>query len=151
MKKDKIRIIYDFESDIVKQDIYKNFLDFDKVIEKLEISLSSKFYFKKTVSIYFVNENTIKELNNKYRKIDSTTDVLSFSYEYSEDFLGEIIICFEKIREKAKIEEEDLFTTFLYMFFHSFLHLIGYDHENEEQYIKIEKESEDLIRRYNNI
>ncbi len=77
---------------------------------------------EKEISVVFVSREKIKELNEKYRKKNGPTDVLSFEGE--NDFLGEIVICPEVVKEKKEELE--------FVLIHGILHLLGYDHELKE-------------------
>ena len=90
-------------------------------------------------SIVFVDEETIQDLNRKYRNIDKVTDVLSFAFEDIDKveynkcrFLGEIYICIPRMKEQAIDygHSEDRELGFLVV--HGLLHLLGYDHMNIE-------------------
>jgi probable rRNA maturation factor len=85
----------------------------------------------------FVSKRIIKELNNKFRGVSKVTDVLSFPNgdidpETERKFLGDVLICRAAAKEQAEelgqSEEEEI--TFLKI--HGLLHLLGCDHENEE-------------------
>ena len=93
-----------------------------------------------TLNIVFLDNDSIQKLNNDYRKIDSTTDVLSFHYfdDFSKinnnDVAGEIIMSEEKILIQASEfwlwnEKE-----FYKLFIHSVLHILWYDHELDNDY-----------------
>lgn len=103
------------------------------------------------VSVIISNEEYIKEINSKYRGIDSVTDVLSFpmfeKYEIeevksNEEVLGDIIVCIPRIREQAKEYEHSERREFAYMLVHGFYHLMGYDHikELEKQEMRAKEE-----------
>jgi len=63
----------------------------------------------KTVSLAFVSKEEIKKLNNKFRKKNNPTDVLSFKLS-EKNFLGEILICPEVVKKNAKKYKTDLRT-----------------------------------------
>ncbi len=96
------------------------------------------------VSVSFVTNEEIKELNMKYRNVDLETDVLSFPM--NEDFdgvtiLGDIVISTQKIIEQANDLGNSLVREMIYLTVHSMLHLLGYDHMgNEEKKEMREKE-----------
>ena len=98
------------------------------------------------VNLIFLDPLSIQNLNKNYRKKDSVTDVLSFHYhdDYSqiseEDLAWEIVFCEEKII--TQWEEYGLWTKkeFYKLVIHSVIHLLGYDHETEEEY----REMQDL-------
>ena len=95
------------------------------------------------VSVTFVDNEEIREINRKFRNIDRATDVLSFPL-FDEDgmdahveeldcMLGDIVLSLERAREQAaefghSFEREVAFLTV-----HSVLHLLGYDHELSDE------------------
>lgn len=90
-------------------------------------------------SIVFVDNEKIQFLNKNYRNIDRITDVISFAFEDNERivynnvrFLGEIYICIPRMIEQSLMyghsEEREL----AFLTVHGLLHLLGYDHMNEE-------------------
>ena len=82
---------------------------------------------KYDLSLVFVGEKKIQILNYKYRKINKSTDILSFSISKNS---GEIFICEKSALKKAK-EFEMSYKTFLpFLFIHGLVHLLGYDHGN---------------------
>ena len=141
--------------DIEKNDIYETIIS--KVIEecfKTEKLTNSKLY----VNILLTNPIHIKEYNKQYRNIDKETDVLSFPmFEKQEleekitnnqfevpDILGDMVLSIPKIKEQA-IEYENTFERELsYMVVHSFYHLLGYDHMEEEDK-KIMRQKEENV------
>ncbi len=96
------------------------------------IADGEKINIDQEISLIFCNEQMIEQLNGDYRDKDSVTDVLSFPFN-DEDFLGEIYICIERMREQAEeynfsVEEEcsRLLT-------HGIFHLLGYDHLEDDE------------------
>ena len=91
------------------------------------------------ISVTFVDNNRIHELNKEYRNKDSATDVLSFplgengEYDIDEDngckLLGDIVISMERAMEQAELYGHSLQREVAYLTVHSMLHLLGYDHE----------------------
>ena len=111
-----------------------------------KISNFFSFFKNKTVNISFLLTNSlrIKKLNNKYRKINKTTDVLSFpSYNRfdlkkikdSKIFLGDIAICYEIINFRSKYSNFNL--EFDKIWIHGILHLLGYDHIKYKDFKKM--------------
>lgn len=93
-----------------------------------------------TINIVFLDDYSIKNLNKKYRNINKETDVLSFHYyeKFSNfeksDIIWEIVMSESKIIAQAKeygLWEEREFHKLL---IHSVLHILGYDHEDDEDY-----------------
>ncbi|MGN0534949.1 MAG: rRNA maturation RNase YbeY [Eubacterium sp.] len=91
------------------------------------------------VSVTFVDNERIHELNKQYRNIDRETDVLSFplgengEYDINHDtgakLLGDIVISAEKAVEQAELYNHPLQREIGFLTVHSMLHLLGYDHE----------------------
>ena len=91
------------------------------------------------ISVSFVDNDQIKEMNRQYRDKDSVTDVLSFpmgeegSYDVNHEtgakILGDIVISIPKAMEQARTYGHTLEREIGYLTAHSMLHLLGYDHE----------------------
>lgn len=103
--------------------------------------------FELEVSILLVCDAQIKKINQKFRDKNKPTNVLSFPALDEElirqigltkllksqphAFLGDIIISYETIKKEAKAQEKTLHQHLTHMILHSILHLIGFDHEND--------------------
>jgi len=100
------------------------------------------------VSVSFVTNEEIRELNKIYRNVDCETDVLSFPMDDEEDvegviMLGDVILSTEKIIEQAAEFGHSLEREMIYLTVHSMLHLLGYDHigyDEKEEMRTMEKE-----------
>lgn len=103
----------------------------EKSLEVLEMEADYE------VSISFVDNEEIRELNRDYRGIDSETDVLSFPMDDDMlvplPLLGDIIISVEKALEQSKDYGHSLERELAYLTAHSMLHLCGYDHMEDEE------------------
>jgi probable rRNA maturation factor len=84
----------------------------------------------KKVSIYLVNNRTIKSLNKKFLKKNGFTDVISFKYSKNS---GELIISLEECMKNAEIYSHTLEEEVLYVIIHGILHLKGYRDYNEKE------------------
>lgn len=101
------------------------------------------------VSITFVDKDEIHKLNREYRKVDRPTDVLSFPMneefliEGVDSMLGDIVICMDIAKDQAKEYDHSLDREIMYLTCHSMLHLLGYDHiEEDDKKIMRGKEKE---------
>lgn len=104
------------------------------------------------ISVTFVDLDEIHELNKQYRGVDKPTDVLSFPQfddleeeipEVCEICLGDVVICEQKAREQAEEFGHSFERELVYLFTHSVLHLLGYDHmEDDEKKVMREREEE---------
>lgn len=106
------------------------------------------------ISISFVDDATIHALNRDYRGVDAPTDVLSFPQVDQEDFdlpegfpnmLGDIVISLDRACEQAEEYGHRLEREVLYLAIHGFFHLVGYDHETEEEQQVMRKLEETVL------
>lgn len=118
-------------------------LDYEGFAENAEISVS------------FVGNDEIKQLNAKYRQNDSVTDVLSFplgedgKYDKNEEtgacMLGDIVISAEKAFEQAESFGHTIQREIGFLTVHSMFHLLGYDHEEGGLPARIMREKEETV------
>ena len=90
-------------------------------------------------NIIIVDNNYIHTLNREYRGIDRETDVITFALEDYHDIsyedyrlLGDIYISIDKARSQAAEYGHSFIRELSFLAVHGFLHLLGYDHMNEE-------------------
>lgn len=123
------------------------------------------------LNIAFVSRSKIKSINSKFRNVNKVTDIISFPFllkpnvegmqliennfkkdkylmfvnpETNNVVLGDLYICFSKMKEQAKEFRTGIEREFLYLCLHGLLHLLGYDHMVESDK-KIMREKEELI------
>jgi len=91
------------------------------------------------VTIAFIDDDAMTELNQKFRKKAKTTDVLTFPADdsYNEPSatgrpLGDIVISVDQARRQAADEKHSLATEVRYLVLHGVLHALGYDHETDK-------------------
>lgn len=92
----------------------------------------------KELTIAFVSDKKIKELNKIFRDKNKPTDVLSFPYEAdqydyleTDNFLGDIVISLETAQVQADENKLPFETEIKQLILHGILHLCGYDHETD--------------------
>ncbi len=95
------------------------------------------------VSIAFVSNKQIKELNTKYRDKDEATDVLSFPID--DEILGDIIISTQRASEQAEDYGHSLKRELAYLTVHGMLHLFGYDHHGKEEKCEMRQKEERVL------
>ncbi|MEC9488540.1 MAG: rRNA maturation RNase YbeY [Halanaerobium sp.] len=95
------------------------------------------------VSLVFSDNQAIRQLNKQYRGIDEATDVLSFPMD--EQYLGDIVISLERAREQAEEYGHSLTREVCFLTAHGVLHLLGYDHDREEDRVKMRREEEGIL------
>ncbi len=117
---------------------------------------TEKFGKDAEVSVSFVSNNEIKNLNKIYRNKDSVTDVLSFpltgddgSVEVNPDTgavqLGDVVISLETAVKQAQSYGHSLEREIGFLTVHSMLHLLGYDHETSQLDQRIMREKEEAV------
>lgn len=97
------------------------------------------------VSVTFVTNEAIQEINKTYRNKDMVTDVISFAMEEMGEgeveiinadiptLLGDIIISVQRATEQAETYQHSFERELCFLAVHGFLHLLGYDHGTEQQ------------------
>ncbi|GGG84314.1 rRNA maturation RNase YbeY [Staphylococcus pragensis] len=121
---------------LVKEDWYQqidDLLNFAKDQENIQEEAE--------LSVTFVDKDEIQNINKTYRDKDKVTDVISFALEEDEPeisgmdiprVLGDIIICTDVAQEQADSYGHSFERELGFLALHGFLHLLGYDHMNEE-------------------
>ncbi|UCZ55264.1 rRNA maturation RNase YbeY [Bacillus shivajii] len=109
------------------------------------------------VSLTFVDNDTIHELNKTYRDKDQPTDVLSFALNEGEEdvvgegmpeLLGDVIVSVPRAEEQAEEYGHDMKRELCFLSVHGFLHLIGYDHETKEEEEAMNKRQEMILQKH---
>lgn len=105
------------------------------------------------ISVTFVEAEEIRELNRDYRDNDKVTDVLSFPQfddlndipDFGEICLGDVVICKERAEEQAEEFGHSFEREIIYLFTHSILHLLGYDHMEEDEKQEMRAREEEVM------
>ncbi|MBP2015616.1 rRNA maturation RNase YbeY [Anaerococcus degeneri] len=131
-------------------------LDLDLIRKKAEKTITEVLRVENIsenaeVSLSIVDRQTIHKLNKDYRNVDRETDVLSFPLD-EEGFdmegnplilLGDIVICLDVAEGQAADFGHSLEREIMYLICHSTLHLLGYDHiEEDDKKVMRSKEKE---------
>ena len=141
--------IYFEEEQVVSQEI----LDTMMKAAELCIDAENIDVDRSEISVTFVDMEEIHQLNRDYREVDSPTDVLSFPQfddlndlpEEGEIALGDVVICKEKAEEQAEEFGHSFEREIIYLFVHSVLHLLGYDHMNEDEKKIMRRREEEVM------
>jgi probable rRNA maturation factor len=96
------------------------------------------------VSLALVDDNYIKELNTRFRNKEESTDVLSFPLE-EDKLLGDIIISLETAQRQAKEYGHSLEREVGFLTVHGFLHLLGYNHKQEDNRQQMRSREEEIL------
>ncbi|MBM7623159.1 rRNA maturation RNase YbeY [Sporohalobacter salinus] len=126
-----------------KIDVNNGVIDLvNEVVKEVESSEGVK---AREVSIALVDNEYIKELNAKYRELDEPTDVLSFPL--NGEMLGDIIISLERAKSQANNYNHSLDREVGFLIVHGMLHLLGYDHKEEEAKKEMRKKEEEVLNK----
>lgn len=124
----KSNFINDYAFDFNAEKIVKKIC---KTISKLEAIKD-----KHILSIIMIDDEKIHEINNKYRNIDRSTDVISFALGDGEselpEELGDIFISYDHVLAQANQYGHSIMREFSFLVTHGVLHLLGYDHMTKE-------------------
>ena len=136
------------DNKIWKKDIKNLKFFFNK---KLKL-LSNLYFFKKKnhqFTILLTTNKIIKKLNNKFRKKNKTTDVLSFPFNEKikkNSFLGDIVISYEIVKKRSYnsnfVKELDK------LWIHGLLHLLGYNHKKLKDHSKMYSKEKKILKHF---
>ncbi|WP_313371066.1 rRNA maturation RNase YbeY [Sedimentibacter sp.] len=136
-----------------RQDIMEITEDNCKVIEKAieEVIRAEELEGDFEVSVSFVTNEEIKELNKEFRNVDSETDVLSFPLDDDEFegvvLLGDIVLSTQRIIEQANDFGHSLEREMAYLTVHSMLHLLGYDHMSGDEKAEMRSREKEIMKK----
>ncbi|WP_188453624.1 rRNA maturation RNase YbeY [Virgibacillus oceani] len=133
--------------------------DFVDMLQRLLVFAAKKegISNEAEVSVSFVDNNEIHELNRNYRQQDKPTDVISFAMQemvegelnvVGDDMpltLGDIVISVDRAKEQAEDYNHSFERELGFLTVHGFLHLLGYDHMNEEDEAQMFQKQEEIL------
>ncbi|MCU6707678.1 rRNA maturation RNase YbeY [Paenibacillus sp. J5C_2022] len=154
----------DWSNEQDKIEIPENMVD--KLEQLLTLAGAAEGLTDGDVALTFTDDDGIHSLNREYRGIDRPTDVLSFAMQddgveeldivfevESEDeadpisgMLGDIIISVERAVAQSEEYGHSLERELGFLFVHGFLHLLGYDHEDEQAEAVMTAKQEEVLR-----
>ncbi|RPF55597.1 rRNA maturation RNase YbeY [Aquisalibacillus elongatus] len=112
------------------------------------------------LSVSFVNNADIQEINRDYRGKDQPTDVISFAMQEQggeelqisgvdlPDHLGDIIISVERAEQQAEEYQHSFQRELGFLTVHGFLHLLGYDHQTVEEEKEMFERQEHILEEF---
>jgi probable rRNA maturation factor len=108
------------------------------------------------LGLVITSDDHVQALNHKYRGIDKTTNVLSFANDEDDEFprpadgednyLGDIYISYPQLAREAKQLQVSHRQRFVQLFVHGMLHLLGFDHEDEQDAEVMERLEDKIIQ-----
>ncbi|MDO6565042.1 rRNA maturation RNase YbeY [Amphritea sp. 1_MG-2023] len=101
------------------------------------------------LSIRIVDAAESQALNHQYRGKDRSTNVLSFPFEMPDgielDLLGDLVICAEVVAQEAQQQNKPLMNHWCHMVVHGVLHLLGFDHINNDEAEEMEQLEREIL------
>ncbi len=134
--------------EIVDNNLYK---DYDYLNDVIKTTLKHENAADAYLSVIFVDNDEIQEINRTYRNIDRVTDVISFALEDNDEklvgdrILGDIYLCIPRMKEQAKEYNHSEKRELSFLVCHGLLHLLGYDHVNNKEEEKVMFDLQDEI------
>lgn len=155
----------DFSVDIIEEEEFESYknelgiglIEEDRIKEYVTKVIFDEYTPEKTVyiSLLLTNNLGIQKINRDYRAKNEATDVISFAYHESEDFLagpydtlGDMVISVERVIEQAKEYNHSPKREFYYILTHGLLHLLGYDHLEEEEKREMREREEEILEKF---
>lgn len=105
--------------------------DHENVSSVIEQTLEHMSVAEAEVSVVLADNDFVQNLNREYRGKDKPTNVLSFPQD--PPMLGDIVLAFETIAREAVEQNKDFSAHLTHLLVHGTLHLLGYDHENDQE------------------
>lgn len=117
-------------------------INFDEIAN----AVVGKKYENSEVSVILTNDKEIHQINKQYRNIDKPTNVLSF--ELGDDILlGDIFISIDTVQREANLEKITVVEHTAHMLVHGVLHLLGYDHINDDEAEIMEEKETKILKK----
>lgn len=123
------------------------------IFDDIHLWLSSavtQFQPQAEVTIRLVDEEESHQLNHDYRGKDKPTNVLSFPFEAPPgielDLLGDLIICRQVVEREAIEQNKPLMAHWAHMVVHGSLHLLGYDHIEDDEAEEMESLETEIMQ-----
>ena len=147
---DNVEIFNETNEKIKDLELLKPLLEYARKVENLE---DTELEF----SIIIVDNKRIHEINKQYRNIDRPTDVITFALEDDESIingsdnrmLGDIYISLDRAHEQAKEYGHSFKRELSFLAVHGFYHLLGYDHQTEEEEKIMFGKQEEILEEFN--
>jgi probable rRNA maturation factor len=99
------------------------------------------------VAVALASDATLRKLNRHWRGVDRPTNVLSFPDAQKRRRLGDIAIAYETLARESRAEHKEFAHHLAHLAVHGFLHLMGYDHQNDSDAETMEKVERTVLAR----
>ncbi len=132
-----------FQVNFFSEDENRNFpwkAGFDKLARRILVEENHP----ENVNIVICSDETVRNLNREYRKLDKVTDVLSFEW-HEPDLLGEIYIAKDQVKRQAPKFGNSFYAELKRMIVHGLLHLSGYDHHTARERVVMRRREREIL------
>lgn len=124
--------------DIILSNIQSDLVDREFLEDAIRLTLEKHNKADIDLTLQLTGDETIRQLNQAYRGIDKTTDVLAFNQEFinpetTQLYLGDVIISIDQAQKQAQENNHTLNEECALLTIHGTLHLLGYDHSEEQE------------------
>ncbi|HIL03249.1 MAG TPA: rRNA maturation RNase YbeY [Candidatus Thioglobus autotrophicus] len=122
---------------VIQNSIKDTSINEESLIDTLQQVINDFGKGESELLIRMVDKNEIQNLNKTYRHQDKPTNVLSFPsdlpIEIDEEILGDVVVCLEVVKQEAQDQQKTFLDHLTHMAVHGTLHLLGYDHIEDDQ------------------
>ena len=141
-----VEFFNNYKKDVKEIEIAKDFISY--CLDKLKLK-------NVMFNVIIINNDSIHQLNKKYRSIDKATDVITFALEDEKELispqirvLGDIYISYDMVLKQALEYSHSVERELCFLSVHGLLHLLGYDHMNKLDEEKMFKKQKELLDGY---
>lgn len=105
-------------------------------------------YYIGDISVILIAKKDIKSLNNRYLGKKSSTDIIAFDYSVGKHISGDLYICYQQVKENAKIYGVTTKNELYRVIIHGFLHLMGFTDNTAAGFKEMKKEEDNMLALY---
>ena len=102
---------------------------------------------KSFITLRIVDKKESEKLNKQFRNKIGATNVLSFQMN-ENPIEGDLILCHSIIKSEAKKQGKKIIDHYAHLIIHGYLHLLGYDHQNDKDAVKMEMMEKKILRKF---
>jgi probable rRNA maturation factor len=126
-------------------------VDLELLEKAIRITLETHNKADTDLTLQITNDETIRQLNNAYRGVNEATDVLAFNQDFinpetNQLYLGDIIISIDRASIQALENSHTINKECALLTIHGTLHLLGYDHSNEQEKLAMWKIQDKILQ-----
>ena len=138
---------------LIEEDKWKDHFPSLKILTKNVLIYAAEYMKiclkKQAISVCYTSDDQICLLNKTYRQQNKPTNILSFACPQDNDYLGDMALAWPLIGQEAENDNKPLHDHLTHLLIHGFLHLIGYDHENEKEAEEMENLEKTILSFWN--